>query len=387
MNIQTLDSDIETNKESFNVKCKCLVNYTIDFSNDLFFLNNTHLQDALKGSSRAIVIVDHIVNELYKEKIDKAFNCWGIKLEKVIIKCGENRKNLETTLHLIKKLESLNVLRREKIIAIGGGVLLDIVGFVSSIYRRGTPYISIPTTLMGMIDASIGVKTGINHLGKRNRLGSYYSSKTVKIDISFLTTLNRREIANGMAEIIKLAVIKDEELFDILEEHGIDLLESKFNDGFIATNVINRSISGMLEELAPNLWEVNLMRSVDFGHSISPLIEMKSLPHLLHGEAVILDVIISSVIANSRGLLKDREMYRIINLASSLDLIKTNEYIFDIKTLSEALEDTKKHRDGNQNLPLPCGIGNCTFINDLSSNEIKRAVKKLLTVIPEKIYA
>ncbi len=357
----------------YDVISNCHVNYkAISFEN-VFGEGESPLLHLLDGHDRVCVVIDSVVNKIFGEKIRSFFERARKELHFVVVDCKESNKNLETTLSIIKKVEEVGVLRREQVVAIGGGVLLDLAGFVSSIYRRGIPYISIPTTLMGVIDASVGIKTGINHLGRRNRLGSYHHAKTVLIDTDFLTTLSRRETANGMGEILKMAVIKDRVLFELLEKHGKQLLDTNFQDYSVARDVIHRSIKGMLEELAPNLWERDLKRVVDFGHSFSPLVEMNALPELLHGEAVALDVIFSSVLSNRRGMLSDQELTRVMKVASSLDLMNSHELFQQADFLEKALADTVLHRNGAQNLPFPAGIGKCRFVNDLHSDEIAAA--------------
>lgn len=276
-------------------------------------------------------------------------------------------------------MESFGVLRRsEPIVAIGGGVLLDIAGFAASMYRRGVPYIRVPTTLMAMIDACLGVKTGINFNDRRNRLGTYYAPMAAVIDTFFLKTLDLRHMSNGAGEILKLAVVKDAELFAQLDAFGRTLLESRFQEHHrIGNEVIFRAIKGMLEELAENMWELELKRLVDFGHSFSPLVEMKALPALLHGEAVALDVILSCAISRVRGLLPDEDVARVINIARVLNLPTSHPLFECADTLWEALADTMRHRNGNQNLPLPTKIGYATVVNDVAFHEIEAAIAYL----------
>ena len=200
-------------------------------------------------------------------------------------------------------------MRRETVVAVGGGVLLDIVGFCSSIYRRGVPYFKIPTTLLSIVDVSVGAKVAINHFERRNRLGSYYPPVAALVDKKFIESQNKREIINGIAEIFKLAIIKSSELFNLLEKNYSQLINEKFQFGAVPIRVINLAISNMIEELAPNLWEKKLDRCVDFGHTFSPIIEMKNIKNLLHGEAVVLDCLFSSCIAYNRKYIDKKKKY------------------------------------------------------------------------------
>jgi len=219
----------------------------------------------------------------------------------LVLFVSERNKSMDLVFRVLSELNHLGTSRRsDPPIAVGGGVLLDIVGLAASLYRRGIPYVRVPTTLVAQVDVSVAAKTGVNYEGYRNRLGSYSPPPLTLIDKSFLKTLGTREICNGLGEILKLALIKDAGLFELLEENGADLVADKLQGSGVPDIVIRRAIQGMVEELEPNLWERNLRRVVDYGHSFSPLIEMKALPELMHGEAVTLDCVFSAILGYGR---------------------------------------------------------------------------------------
>ncbi len=173
-----------------------------------------------------------------------------------------------------------------------------------------------------------------------------------------------------------MALIKDYRLFEILEEYGKELIDTKFQID-ISSEVIDRSIQTMLEELEPNLWEKNLQRAVDFGHSFSPLIEMRALPQLLHGEAVTIDMLLSCILSHHRGILSEIDLKRIFNVAKSLELPTFHPMFGDSKILKEALDETTTHRNGKQNLPMIPKIGKFTFFDDVTEEELNKAAIKL----------
>ncbi len=320
---------------------------------------------------RRIAIVDQIVYNLYKERIPK-----GVEL--FIIESTEAEKHWANAERVLAFFEEKNVLRRsEPIIAIGGGVLLDLVGFCCSIYRRGIPYVRIPTTLLAIVDASVGAKTSINHFGRRNRIGSFYPPVQTLIDTSFIKTQDRREISNGMAEILKLAIVLDHRLFEMMELAPHQLLTQKFQNLALADQIIDRAITGMTQELNDNLWERNLKRPVDFGHSFSPVVEMKNVPNLLHGEAVILDCLLSSCISNLRGYLSNEELERIFTVIKNCGLATEHEDFYNVDLLWSGLKDVMNHRNDNQYLPIPTSIGRCEIINDVTYSEIQQATQRL----------
>ncbi len=350
------------------------VGYEIKYSPTLFDVADLSLVGGIRGSRR-LVIVDPFIYAKYKGEIDRYLSA-NTDYHKVFqIELREDLKNLENISSILYEFEEFGVARRsEPVIAIGGGSLLDCVGFACSIYRRGIPYVRVPTTLLSIVDVSVAIKTGINHFNRRNRLGSYFPPKNVFINRKFIESQSQREISNGLGEIFKLAVIDDYQLFTLLEENANLLLQEKFQFGAVPVKVINRSISSMLSNLKSNLWEDNLERAVDFGHTFGPLIEQLNLPNLLHGEAVALDCLFSSCIAQYRGLIHESELIRIANLLLALGLPIAHQDFLNSEILMKALVDTTKHRDGNQFLPLPNGIGKCAFVNDVSLEELVEVI-------------
>jgi len=327
-------------------------------------------------NARRFVVVDSNVQRYYSAEIRNYFAHHQIDAKIITFPGGEENKSIESYRSILCDLDSFPIHRRdEPIIAIGGGVLTDVVGFVASSYRRGIPHIKVPTTLMGYVDASVGIKTGLNFNGNKNRLGSFEPPLKVLLDKSFLKTLPIRHILNGVCEIIKLAIIKDPELFTLLELHGANSVTTHFQDE-IGNSILDRAISGMLEELQPNLFEENLARKVDFGHTFSYGLETRHEADLLHGEAVLLDIVISVLIARARNLLSEDDTGRIFRLVAGLG-IALNTDVLDPYLLWQSLEERIHHRNGLQRVPMPDGIGNCVFINDVRQDEIKSAVKML----------
>lgn len=359
-------------KRTWSVKAELPISFTVKYSSDIFNATNQDLL-SYSDSQRRLVVIDKTVYEIYKTELHNYFDRHKVQLELFVLDATEENKDWKHTDEVLKFFERVGVLRREPIVAIGGGVLLDLVGFCCSIYRRGIPYIKIPTTLLAIVDASVGVKVAANHLERRNRIGAYYPPIATFLDKKFIKTQNDRDIVNGIAEIFKLAVIKSEELFVLLEENYEQLINEKFQFGAVPVRVINLAITGMIEELAPNLWEKKLDRCVDFGHSFGPLIEMQNLPNLYHGEAVVLDCLYSSCIAEVRGFITMDQLRRIFKCAKNLKLPTWHEDFSKVRLLESALEDTKKHRNGNQYLPVPMGIGQYTMLNNVTMDELRLA--------------
>jgi 3-dehydroquinate synthetase len=328
------------------------------------------------GNTRRFVVMDENVERHASAAIRDYFSKNGIEARIVTLPGGEAFKSLDSYLTITRELDAFPIHRRdEPIIAIGGGVLTDVVGFVASTYRRGLPHINVPTTLIGYVDAAIGVKTGVNFNSHKNRIGAFAPPQKVLLDRTFLKTLPRRHILNGVCEIIKLAVIKDAELFSLLEAHAPESVEARFQDDAGAA-ILDRAIGGMLDELQPNLLEEDLARRMDFGHTFSYGLETRPEADLLHGEAVLLDIGISTLIARARDLLSEAETGRIFQLMADLGMTLDTS-LLDPCLLWASLEERTCHRNGLQRVPLPHGLGGCIFVNDITPDEIEAGIKLL----------
>ena len=159
-------------KRTWSVKAELPVEFTLKYSSDVFNINNHDLL-SFNESNRRVVVIDKTVYELYGKQLEIYFKIFQIELQLFVIDATEENKDWEHTDQILKFFEDVGVLRREPIIVIGGGVLLDLVGFCCSIYRRGIPYVKVPTTLLAIVDASVGVKVAANHFDRRNRIGAY----------------------------------------------------------------------------------------------------------------------------------------------------------------------------------------------------------------------
>lgn len=333
--------------------------------------------------ARRLVVLDSRIDALFGARIRTYFEAHRVPYDICVIDAHERVKTMESVFKVVAAMDAFGVSRRaEPVVAIGGGVLTDIAGLATSLYRRSTPYIRVPTTLVGMVDAGIGAKTGVNFDQHKNRLGTYHPSDVTLVDPRFLATLPARHLRNGLAEVLKMALVRDADLFDLLATEGSRLVTEKLqhrpsaDGGVAALRSIRRAIGGMLAELQPNLWEHQLERVVDYGHSFSPTVEMRALPGLLHGEAVSIDMALTSVLAYHRGLLTAAELERVLRVMAALAL-PTWHPVCTPELLATALADTVRHRDGRQRLPLTDGIGRVRFVDDVRAGELAAALAEL----------
>jgi len=327
-----------------------------------------------EGMEKALVFVDTGLPQQHVEKFRSLLVKGGVGCNFVEVPGDEENKVLKEVIAVVETMNRYGIKRRSSpCIVLGGGVSLDIVGLAASLYRRGVPFIRVPTTLLAMVDVGVAAKTAANHLGFRNRIGTFHPASNTIVCSEFLTTLPRRQMVNGVGEIFKLACIKDSVLFSLLEEAGERFVESRGQDVAGAQQIIDRALRGMAQELEPNLWEANLKRVVDYGHTFGPAVEMRYIADLLHGEAVALDCLLSAVISNNRGRLSDGDLAQVFMVAARLGLPLFHKGFDDVELLLSGLQDMTIHRDGNQNLPLMSGIGNAYFVNDLEPREVTQA--------------
>merc|ERR1712048_1553322 len=213
-------------------------------------------------------VVDKTVYGYIGDKLRKYFDARGAAYEILVLDMVEDKKSMDMVMDVAKAMKNFNIDRRsEPVIAIGGGVALDIVGLAASLFRRRTPYIRVPTTALSYVDASVGAESGVNYLGSKNIMGAYVPPVAAFLDSALFVTETHRRIANALSEMAKMAIMKSPELFELLEQNADRLIADKFveKDSFdrVPARVLRLSIETMLEELAPNLWENSLDRLVD----------------------------------------------------------------------------------------------------------------------------
>lgn len=357
----------------------------------LLDLSNSQLLDSTgvhpEGYNRRFAVIDEAINHIYGKKILDYFQAHGIELTAVIIPGGESDKRPEAVDKLLDAMCDYKLRRREPFLAIGGGVVLDIAGMAACMYRRGVPFVRVPTTLLSIVDASVGVKNGVDYCCARtdetykNRVGSFYAPSACLLDTSFIATQDQRNISNGFGEILKLALVRSTDLFELLETHGANLVEDRFAPSMsvpegVGQRVIDLSIQIMLEELGPNLWEHTLERCVDYGHTFSKLLEMVPGVDIMHGEAVNIDGFFCCLLSYLRGYISMETVERVFRCMQSLSLPTTSSHL--TSTLAwQSCTDAVEHRNGAQRIPLITDIGDSVCVSDITPEEIDRALNLL----------
>lgn len=386
-----VQAKFEATKTAFHVEGYEKIDFSLVFVNGAFDVKNPELAESYKNFGRCLAVVDRNVNRLYGSQIEAYFQHYNIDLTIFELVITEPTKTLETFEAIIDAFADFGLVRKEPVLVVGGGLTTDVAGFACASYRRRTNYIRIPTTLIGLVDAGVAIKVAVNHGKLKNRLGAYHAPKKVILDFSFLQTLPTPEVRNGMAELVKIAVVSNSEVFELLAEYGEELLNTHF--GYIdasekikqvAQEVTYKAIQTMLELETPNLHELDLDRVIAYGHTWSPTLELAPSVPLLHGHAVNIDMALTATIAQLRGYITVEERDRILGLMSKIGLALDHP-LLDIDLLWYATQSITQTRDGLQRAAMPKPIGECFFVNDLTIEELEAALsehKRLCATYP-----
>lgn len=328
----------------------------------------------LDHSRRRFVTVDESVWRSYQKEITGLLDRYRLEWNNppCLLPGGEDAKTRDSANRVYGEMDSFGVPRfGESPIAIGGGVLHDVFGLVAGEYRRGVTWYFIGTTLVAAIDSMFALKCGVS-AGWKNRAGLYHPARSSMTDARFFRTLEPHHIRDGFAEIIKVAVAGDADLFQLLEEHGPRVAEERLRATDDASEeILSRSIAWMMRELKRNPFEHETARASYLGHNISPGLE----PAVTHGHAVALDIAWTSMIAWRRGLIGPFVRDRILRLIRSLGLDVWHPAMADTDRLAAALSDTARHRGDRQLIPTPSRIGRVTYLEDVTPDELRRAIE------------
>jgi 3-dehydroquinate synthase len=327
------------------------------------------------GPGKTLIVSNDVVGPLYLQELRGGLA--GIDHEVHIIADGEPMKTVETWYGIIDALIGIQARRVANIIALGGGVVVDISGFAAASYMRGIRFLQAPTTLLAQVDASVGGKTAINHARGKNLVGAFHQPACVVIDTGTLATLREREFNAGLAEVVKYGAIRDAEFFDWLEAHAEDI---NARDPAAMTYLIGRSVETKAGLVAEDEREAGVRALLNFGHSFGHALEAETgYRDFLHGEAVAIVMVIASRLSESRSLCEAGTAARISRLLSRFRLPVALPTNTSIDGLCSALNLDKKAVVGGLRLILLHGIGRAVIDPDSSQEEIVTALKRSLS--------
>ena len=318
-----------------------------------------------------LLVVDDKVQRLFGRSIrayaDRHLNCAGT----VFVAGRERNKTWSQVQKICSHAVTAGLPRHGVIAAFGGGVAMDLAGTAASLFRRGVAYVRLPTTLVGMVDTAVGIKQGFNFAAKKNILGSFYPPLGAINDPTFLARLPQIELSCGMAEIIKMAVVRDVQFVELLEDHAAALMRSRFQSPpDLAQRVLLRAEQLMMQELQSNLYETCQARLADFGHTFSPTLERISRYTLRHGHAVAIDMLVSAGIAIARGLCEQGVLERMVHLYEQVGLPLKSSLV-TVEALFEGARDSCLHRSGKLNLVVPLDFGKAVYVQDLKRKDLE----------------
>lgn len=342
---------------------------------DNAFVDFGHTFQQHLPSPRCVIITDDNVAKTHSKPVTQSLSRQNIQTHLLTVRPGEASKCMEVVERLFDQLFDLNLERTDTIIALGGGVVGDLAGFVAATYKRGVPFVQVPTTLLAMVDSSIGGKTGINHKKGKNMIGAFYQPRMVYADISALDTLPLRELSCGLAECVKHAVIKDTQLFHWLQKETANIQKRDRN---LLLDLVIRNCRIKAAVVSQDETETDLRGILNFGHTIGHALEIALTDHdLHHGEAISLGMVAEARIAVKRDLLKNEELQKLIDLLKAFSLPTKSQTPLQQETILKLMRQDKKVHQGRIKFALPTALGTCTFVDDIDKEQIKWAIESL----------
>jgi 3-dehydroquinate synthase len=300
-----------------------------------------------------ILVTNPVVAELHGNRLLGILRAAGFNPDMILVPDGEAYKSLDTAGRLYEDLARRRAERDTPIIALGGGVIGDLAGFVAATYQRGVPFVQLPTTLLAQVDSSIGGKVAVNVGNLKNMAGAFYQPRMVVTDTSTLQTLPVAEIRNGLAEIIKCAVISDPGLFTFLEAQISAILEKDYE---AVTFAVTRAAEVKARVVEKDERDQGLRNILNFGHTFGHAIECIENFKTPHGTAVAIGMASSARLANRLGLIGGDDMSRITHLITAAGLPVTYQ-IKRAEAFMDAMQHDKKVAAGKIKFILPTGIG------------------------------
>jgi 3-dehydroquinate synthase len=327
-------------------------------------------------NKKVVIISDDTVNKLYANGVVKNLNNSNHKVVKIVVPDGEQSKSLQTAEKIYEKLILNRIDRNTTIIALGGGVIGDLAGFIAATYKRGIPFVQVPTTLLAQTDSSVGGKVGINHRLGKNMIGAFYQPKFVLIDPIVLKTLKNRDIVSGLGEVVKYGLIWDKKFFAKLERSYNEL--KNISQLELYEKIIERCCSIKAEIVGQDEKEMGLRAILNYGHTIGHALEaVTNYKYFRHGEAVLWGMIAMSWLSNELGMLSEEEYKRILHLLENLVEINLPTNLSPENMLKTVYFD-KKNIGNEIQVVLLNKIGQALIKKSIEDKYILSAIKKIL---------
>ncbi len=315
-----------------------------------------------------VIVTNPTVQRLYGNALNQNLTGEGFKLVTLEVPDGEEQKSLEAAARLYQELTDAYAERTTPILALGGGVIGDLVGFVAATYLRGVPLIQIPTTLLAQVDSSIGGKVAIDHGQLKNKIGAFYQPRLVISDIDILKTLDTKILSDGLAEVIKYAAIRDKGLLSYIERN-LDKVKS-LDDG-VLEEIVFRSAKIKAEIVEKDEKDLGIRAILNYGHTVGHAIESVSDFKVEHGAAVALGMLAAAKISNKMGILDHNELLRLGGLIQRAGL-PTIMPDLDVEEIIQAIKHDKKVLRGKIRFILLKSLGSAFITDEVNLSLVKQ---------------
>ena len=368
--------------------------YPVSFTRNLFAIDNSLLRDTIHNpytetAVKFIVVLDANVLKYHPDlpyNIARYAHTYKDEMRLagkiIVVPGGEESKNQHQYIeHILDAINEYHIDRHSYVLAIGGGAVVDMVGYAAATAHRGVRIVRIPTTVLAQNDAAVGVKNSVNAYGKKNFLGTFAPPHAVLNDLNFLHSLDQRDWISGISEAVKVALLKDAEFFQYIRDHATDLAK---RDDEAMEWLIYRCAQWHLDHIATNgdPFEMGSSRPLDFGHWAAHKLEQLTNYELRHGEAVAIGITLDCVYANLLGMLDDDELQQIIDtfenigfdlFTPALDAVNEN----GDREVFAGLKEFQEHLGGRLTIMLLEEIGHGVEVHEIDLSVMERAIDRL----------
>ena len=332
------------------------------------------LAERCPSARHSVVITDSNVEKLHAVRAAEALGSAEFECDVLVVDAGESSKSIETAEALWRKMLELGADRKTIVVAVGGGVVGDLAGFVAATFARGVPFFQVPTTLLAQVDSSVGGKVGVNLPEAKNMVGAFWQPLGVVAETDALATLPDREYRSGLAEVVKYGVILDAELFSYLENE-VEAINRR--DPAVLEHLVARCCRLKADVVEQDERELTGRRAVlNYGHTLGHAIEaVAGYGKYLHGEAVAIGMMMAARLAGRLGRVGEEMIERQRTLLLSLHLPVALTGILDEGAMFSAMQHDKKVRQGRIRFVLPSRLGHVELVDDVSPDDVRSALQ------------
>jgi len=384
------DGRVDANQDASIIESvmSTTITTTIKIQTGILNTSNMTLYEVYKPIGKCVAVIDKFVEEEWGAQIAAYFQHHGIEYVPMVYRAMEVDKDISTVEIILHDMKKEGVSRNEPVLIVGGGVIADVGGFAAALFHRNTAYVMLCTSLVSGIDAGPSPRTCSDGFGYKNLYGAYHPPVLTLTDRTFFSTLKEGWVRHGIAEIIKMAVVKDFSLFELMEKAGPRLIHTKFGTscpedvefGKLCDLIIGKAMEGYVKSEYGNLWETHQCRPHAYGHTWSPGYEIPS--GMLHGHAVGTEMGFNAFLAAKENFITEAEAHRIYQLISDLELSLWHPIMDDYDVCWASQVKMTQKRGGNLCAPVPKGrIGACGYINDVDRPRMEKDLQEYKTIV------